>query len=154
MSLDDAVGALRACPVFRRIDDGRLKLIALTGETLRYRAGETLFARGDAGDAAYVVVSGAAEVRMDPAAAPVARLERGELFGEIAALCDRPRIAYVTAAAPMEVLRLEGGVLRRLLAEFGDLALELIRLMADRLETANLKLAARDPGGDAARTKP
>ncbi|PIP97071.1 MAG: cyclic nucleotide-binding protein, partial [Rhodobacterales bacterium CG18_big_fil_WC_8_21_14_2_50_71_9] len=118
MSLDDAVGALRACTVFRRIDDGRLKLIALTGETLSYREGETLFARGDAGDAAYLVLSGAAEVRMDPAAAPVARLERGELFGEIAALCDRPRIAFVIAAAPLVVLRLDRGVLRRLLAEF------------------------------------
>ena len=147
MNLDDAVGALRACAVFRKIDDRRLKLVALTGETLSFKAGETLFARGDAGDAAYVVLSGCAEVRIDAHAAPVARLGRGELFGEIAALCDRPRIASVLAAEPLVVLRLERAVLRRLLAEFSDLALELIRLMADRLETANLKLVARDPTG-------
>ncbi len=144
MSLEDAVGALRACAVFAKIDDRRLKLIALSGETLRFRAGETLFARGDAGDAAYVVLSGAAEVRMDANAAPVARLGRGEMFGEIAALCDRPRIASVIAVEPLATLRLDRATLRRLLAEFGDLALEFIRLTADRLEAANLKLATRD----------
>lgn len=147
MSLDDAVGALRACAVFRRIDDRRLKLVALAGETLSFREGETLFARGDAGDAAYVVLSGSAEVRMDGYAAPIARLGRGELFGEIAALCDRPRIASVIAAEPLVALRLDRAILRRLLAEFSDLALELIQLMADRLETANLKLAAGAAAG-------
>lgn len=144
MSLEDAVGALRACTVFGKIDDRRLKLIALTGETLIFRAGETLFERGDAGDAAYVVLSGVAEVRMGANAAPVARLGRGELFGEIAALCDRPRIASVIAVEPLVALRLDRAALRRLLAEFSDLALEFIRLIADRLETANLRLAARD----------
>jgi len=64
MSLADAVSALRESALFGRIDDGRLKLIALTGETLRFRAGEILFERGDDGEAAFVIVSGRAEVRI------------------------------------------------------------------------------------------
>lgn len=145
MSLDDAVGALRACPVFGRIDDRRLKLIALTAETLRFHAGETLFERGDSGDAAYVVIRGVADVRLDVAgtATTVARLSRGELFGEIAALCDRPRIASVVAAEDLTTLRIERAVLRRLLAEFDDLALALIRVMADRLDAANFAMLER-----------
>lgn len=145
MNLDDAVGALRACPVFGRIDDRRLKLIALTAETLRFHAGETLFERGDSGDAAYVVISGAADVRLEAGGAvtTIARLGRGELFGEIAALCDRPRIASVVAGEDLVTLRIQRAVLRRLLAEFDDLALSLIRVMADRLDAANLATMER-----------
>lgn len=148
MSLADAVSALRESALFGRIDDGRLKLIALTGETLRFRAGETLFERGDDGEAAFVIVSGRAEVRIptDAGARTIAVLGRGELFGEIAALCERPRTASVIAAEELVVLRIDRATLRRLLAEFGDLALELIRMMAGRLEKANLGLVERAAG--------
>jgi CRP-like cAMP-binding protein len=148
MSLADAVSALRESALFGRIDDGRLKLIALTGETLRFRAGETLFERGDDGEAAFVIVSGRAEVRIptDDGARTIAVLGRGELFGEIAALCERPRTASVIAADELVVLRIDRATLRRLLAEFNDLALELIRMMAGRLEKANLGLAGRAAG--------
>ena len=118
MGLNEVVAALGDCPIFGRIDGRRLRVVALAGETLRFRSGEVLFHAGDDGEAAFVVIEGAAEVL-----APVPRdgqilalLGRGELFGEIAALCDRSRTATVRARGELVVLRLSSTTLKRLLA--------------------------------------
>jgi CRP-like cAMP-binding protein len=148
MGLDDVVAALRDCAVFGRVDDRRLRLVALTGETLRFLPGETLFAQGEDGEAAFVVVEGEAEVLAptEHGARLLAVLGRGELFGEIAALCDRPRTATVRARGELTALKLPSAALKRLLAEFDDVALALIGMMATRLDAANRRLAAGEAG--------
>lgn len=143
MGLDEITAALRDCTVFRRVDEQRLRLVALTGETLRFRPGETLFTHGDDGEAAFVVVEGLAEVSLPgpDGARVLAVLGRGELFGEIAALCGRPRTGTVRALDALTVLCLPSTALRRLLAEFDDVALALIGVMAERLDTMNRRIA-------------
>ncbi len=144
MKLDEIVAVMAGSALFRRIDDRRLRLIALNGETLRFHDGEILFERGEEGEAAFLVLGGRAEVFVPGPSGPlvIASIGRGELFGEIAALCDRPRTAGVRAMGELVTLRLPSAALRRLLAEFDDLALTLIGVMAERLETANARIAA------------
>ncbi len=149
MSADIAgvVGALRENPMFARLDERRLRIVALTGEVLSFRDGEHLFERGDEGDAAYLVIEGAALVQIDDKV--IARLGRGELLGEIAVLCDRPRTTAIVAEGDLTALSLGRAELRNLLREFPDFALEMIRTMALRLERTNLAYvaAARGEGG-------
>lgn len=136
--------ALRENPVFARLDAKRLRIVALTGEVLSFRPGEELFRRGEAGDAAYVVIGGRALVNVPTpdGERTIARLGRGELFGEIAALCDRPRTTSIAAEDMLTCLRLDREELRSLLRDFPALSLELIRILADRLERTNDALAA------------
>lgn len=144
MSLNAAVNALRDAPPFRKIDERRLKVVAMMGETLSFRPGERLFERGDPGDAAYIVIEGAVDVVLSVAGkdTSVAQLGRGEIFGEIAVLCDQPRTTAIAAVGNLKVLRLESSVLKNLIHEFPDLALEMLRIMAARLEATNNHLAA------------
>jgi CRP/FNR family cyclic AMP-dependent transcriptional regulator len=146
MSMDIAgvVAALRENRMFARLDDKRLRVVALTGEVLSYRDGEHLFERGDDGDAAFVVLEGAALVQIDGQV--IARLGRGELLGEIAVLCDRPRTTGIVAEGDFHALSLARDDLRSLLREFPDFALEMIRTMALRLERTNLAYIAAAKG--------
>jgi CRP-like cAMP-binding protein len=146
--------ALRANPLFRGIGESRLKVVALSGEIQRLPAGETLFERGDEGDAAYLVLSGAVIVTIptDSGVMTVARLEEGQLFGELAVLCDMPRTGGIVAEDEASILRLGAAEFKTLVAEFPELAMRLIRNLATRLERTSLELAdararARADGG-------
>lgn len=142
MSLNDAVTALRDSAPFRRIDERRLKIVAMMGETLSFSPGERLFERGDPGDAAFVVIEGAVDVLLgsDGSETVVATLGAGEVFGEIAVLCDQTRTTAIAARGALTVLRLEKSVLKNLIHEFPDLAFEFLRVIAGRLEATNAQL--------------
>jgi predicted MFS family arabinose efflux permease len=67
--------------------------------------GSVVVREGDTGDTMWVIVSGAVSVTRQ--GREVATLGPGNLFGEIALLADRPRIATVTALEPCRLLTLD-----------------------------------------------
>ncbi len=80
-------------PLFAGVEPAKLKLLALTSDRVSYNAGQTLFHQGDEGDAAYVILSGSADilVESDRNQIKVAELEPNAIVGEIAILCDVSR---------------------------------------------------------------
>lgn len=144
MSLNKAVEMMMETPMFRNVDPKRLRLFAFMGETLSYRAGERLFEKGDEGDAAFLIIDGTVDVLVpsDRGETAVATLGPKELFGEMAVLCDQPRSTAIAASSELKVLRLERSVLLRLLHEFPDIALEIVKVLAHRLEDTTRQLAA------------
>ena len=144
MSLDDAVTVMMEIPIFRNVDPKRLRLFAFMGETLTYRAGERLFEKGDEGSAAYISIDGAVDVivPVDHGETSVATLGAREIFGEMAVLCDQPRSTAIAAKTELTVLRLERSTFLNLLREFPDIALEVIKVLAARLEHTTRELAA------------
>ena len=152
MSLQEEVEILRKIPLFSRIEPAKLKLLAFTSERLNYGAGDVLFRQGDEGDAAFVIIAGKAEVSIDTDKGPltVATLEDHDFVGEISILCDVPRTATVTASAPLETLRIAKDLFFQLGREFPEIAVEIMRELAHRLELANARLreeVARGGGG-------
>lgn len=72
-----------------------------------YEAGDYIFRQGDVGDQFYVIVSGEVEVIRelpDGQVTRLARLEKGEYFGEVALLTGRRRNASVRAGGPVNLL--------------------------------------------------
>jgi CRP/FNR family transcriptional regulator, cyclic AMP receptor protein len=143
MSLNKAVDVMMEIPMFRNVDPKRLRLFAFMGETLTYRAGERLFERGDEGNAAYIIIDGTVDVLVpvEDGETVVAALGSKEIFGEMSVLCDRPRSTAIAARTDLTVLRLQRSALLNLLREFPDIALELIKVLASRLEATTRELA-------------
>lgn len=148
MGVTNTVSVLQNMPLFRDIDPQRLRVVAMVGRIVAYRDGEVLFRRGEEGDAAYVVLKGSVDVLIPGPAGDrkVAELGQGELFGEIAVLCDKPRTSTIAAHGDVEVLHLERDVLRNLMKDLPDLGAKMIRLLASRLETTTLALAEARAG--------
>ena len=65
MLLKDEVGMLNGFRLFSGIEPTKLKLLAFTSDRVSYSAGEILFRQGDEGDAAYVILSGRADILVD-----------------------------------------------------------------------------------------
>jgi len=134
---------LRRVPLFAGVAPSRLKLLAFTSDRVSYRAGDILFKQGDPGDAAYVVLSGTADILVNTGAdeIKIATLESNSIVGEIAILCDVARTATVKASEPLETLRIKKDQFIRLLAEFPEMAVEIMRVLADRLSRTTAELS-------------
>jgi CRP-like cAMP-binding protein len=143
MQLKDEVELLRRVPLFAGVAPSKLKLLAFTSDRVSYRAGDVLFKQGDPGDAAYVVLSGTADILVEAGGdlIKVATIETNSIIGEIAILCDVARTATVKASAPLETLRIKKDQFIRLLAEFPEMAVEIMRVLADRLSRTTLELS-------------
>jgi CRP-like cAMP-binding protein len=140
--LSNEVELLRRVPLFAGIEPARLKLLAYTSDVVTYRTGQILFRKGDAGDAAYVIIKGDAEVSVATGSGeiPIAQLHDGDFLGEIAILCDTPRTATVTAKSDLKALRIRKEPFFELLRQFPEMAIELTRLLAERLSRTTAEL--------------
>lgn len=142
MMLKDEAELLRRVPIFAQVAPAKLKLLAFASDRVRYAAGQTLFRQGDPGDAAYVVLSGDADILIDTPAGEqkVAEVEPNAIVGEIAILCDVSRTATVKAATALEALRIKKEHFVQLLSENPGMALEIMRVLADRLTRTTSEL--------------
>ncbi len=142
MSLLEEVEILRRVPLFARIDPSKLKLIAFTSERMVFEQDEVLFNQGDTGDSAYIVLDGEAEVLIESPRGRirVATLQRNDIVGEIAILIDVPRTATVRACFRLVTLRIAKDLFYRLVTDFPQMAVEIMRELAMRLENTNGQL--------------
>lgn len=142
MSLQQEVELLRNIPLFAKIDASKLKLLAFTSERLTYSAEDIIFEQGDAGDAAYIIIGGEADVIVSTPGGPltVATLKQNEVVGEIAILCDVPRTATVQAKTQLTTLRISKDLFFNLVVEFPEIAVEIMRELAHRLEQTTARL--------------
>ena len=145
MSLNEEVELLRNIPMFANIEPSKLKLLAFTSERMTFKAGDNLFKQGEPGDSAYVIIDGEANVIVDTPKGPltVAKLKRNDIVGEIAILCDVPRTATVQAASKLEAMVIAKDLFFRLVMEFPQMAVEIMRELARRLDATNRKLTAK-----------
>lgn len=142
MSIVEEVELLRRIPLFAKIDPTRLKLLAFTSDRVKFDPGQVVFEQGDGGDYAYVIIEGEADVSVNTPSGPliVASLKEHELVGEIAILCDVPRTATVTASSELVALQIPKDLFYRLVTEFPEMAIEIMRDLARRLELTTGRL--------------
>ena len=145
MSLNEEVELLRNIPMFANIEPSKLKLLAFTSERMAFKDGDILFRQGEQGDSAYVIIGGEADVIVDTPKGPltVAKLKRNDIVGEIAILCDVPRTATVKAASKLEAMVIAKDLFFRLIMQFPQMAVEIMRELARRLDATNRKLTAK-----------
>ena len=142
MSLNKEVEVLRDVPLFSKIDHTKLKLLAFTSENLIHQDGQFLFREGETGDAAYIVLKGkvAVFIETEKGQVEVAQLKRGDVVGEISILCDVPRTASVKAVESVQTLKITKDTFIHLLTEFPEIAIEIMRELASRLNKTNIQL--------------
>ena len=142
LMLKDEVQTLRQVPLFAGVAPAKLKLLAFASDRVSYRSGEILFHQGDPGDAAYVILEGKADILADANGGQIkiAELSDNAIVGEIAILCDVSRTATVKAAGPLEALRIRKDDFLKLLADYPDMMLEILRSLAQRLTRTTSEL--------------
>jgi len=143
MSMDIEVEALRRVSIFQDVELAKLRLLAFISKRMRFQPGEHVCTQGETGDSAFVIMNGQADVvvRTTQGERVVASLGESDIVGEIAVLCDVPRTATVTATSDLTVLAVSKENFLKLVREFPEMGLGIMRVLAHRLEKTTRDLA-------------
>ncbi len=142
MSIEQEVEVLRKIPLFAKIEPAKLKLMCFASERLTFKAGQNLCVQGEPGEAAYIIVDGGADVVVETKDGPlvVAQIGKNEIVGEIAILCDVPRTATITATSELIALKITKDLFFRMITDFPEMGVEIMRVLAHRLEQTTAQL--------------
>ena len=143
MSIETYAQAMRQVPLFANVEPRRLKLLALASSYVLYKSGQKLCIQGEEGDAAFILISGEADVTIASGrrVTKVASLRANDVVGELSILRDMPRNATVTAVTDVTTLQIAKQDFLSLLAEFPDVSIEVARSLAERLVRTTAELA-------------
>lgn len=106
---------------------------------VRLRSGTTVFRQGDPGGSIYVIRAGKVRVVKESNGRQrvVITLGPGDFFGEMAVVTGGPRSATAEVIEDAELLKIPAGKLQDMVAGSAEIAIRLIRHLAERLEHAN-----------------
>jgi CRP-like cAMP-binding protein len=106
---------------------------------VRLSAGTTVFRQGDPGGSMYVIRAGKVRVLKESHGRQrvVMTLGPGDFFGEMAVVTGRPRSATAEVLEEAELLKVPAEKLQEMVMDTGEVAIRLIRHLAERLENAN-----------------
>lgn len=122
---------------------------------LEFREGEYVFRAGDLGTEMYVIHEGSIEIA-NPAisAEPLAVLEKGDFFGEMAILEGAARTASARVLEPSKLVRIDEATFARLLRRDPEVAVRIMRKLSRRLRTVESLLGDQAQKDQAQATAP
>jgi len=138
--VDHVDDVLRRAPLFEALDDDSAAALQAGVTVVELSRAERLFEEGASGNQLYVILDG--KIKLTRAAADgrenlLSVLGPGEMFGELSLFDPRPRTASATAVTDSRLAALAHDDLRSWLTGRPDVALHLLRALAQRLRRAN-----------------
>jgi hypothetical protein len=148
MSAAERVLVLRRIPLLAGLSPADLRNVAEIAEERSFGDGAVIATQGEIGDELHIVLDGTiAVVRGEGATeATVARRGEGQVVGEMSILTHDPRIASLVAEGDVRTLRIGHREFESMLRERPDVALAVMRVLAERLAalTSELEGGRRD----------
>lgn len=125
------VQTLSQIALFADLPRAHLEDVAHAFEDEVFGEGQRVLRQGLSGNALYVILEGEAVVRRD--GSELARLARGDFFGEVSALTGNPPAADVVAASLLRCLVIPGPEIDAFLLERPAVMLRMLRVEAIRV---------------------
>jgi CRP/FNR family cyclic AMP-dependent transcriptional regulator len=107
-----------------------------------YAAGSVIFSEDEEGRLVYIIQSGRVEISkaVGEKSKVLAVLSRGEFFGEMALISERPRMATARALEECRLLAIDSATFYKILRSDYDITLRIIEQLATRLAEADRRL--------------
>ncbi len=116
-----------------------------------YKPGEVIFSEGERSDAAYLIVSGSVQIVKGYASETpktIAVVGAGEYIGEMGVIDDQPRSATALAKEPAACKPVTPDEFMDLILKHPEEAIDLLKVLFERLRTASNKLARGEQDED------
>jgi CRP-like cAMP-binding protein len=135
---------LKEVPFFEGMTVEQLKILATVCEEQRFAPDTRIISQGDSGGTLYVIINGKVGIEQEKRSrysARVATLGARSYFGEISLFHEIPHTAHAIALDETFTLKLRREPLIALARQYPELSLELIRVLSQRLNEANVRIA-------------
>jgi CRP-like cAMP-binding protein len=115
-----------------------------------YKDGEVIFHENDPSDTAFLIIDGKVEIlhgRKHDGDATMAVLGRGDYFGEMGVIDDKPRSATARAKGETACMSVTKEEFMDMLLNRPQESIELLKVLFERLRKANDRLALLEKAG-------
>jgi CRP/FNR family cyclic AMP-dependent transcriptional regulator len=135
---DPTFEMVAAVPLFTFLERKRVESICNVGKRLHYDPSHKIVKEGEKGIGFYLILDGEVEIRRKEKS--LAKLGKGQFFGEMALLDNQPRSADVIALKPTTCFGLTSTAFQELMQKQPQITLSIIRELAHRLRESNAAL--------------
>lgn len=136
MSVRADAETLRNIPIFAECDSVALQVLAFASERQNFAAGENLLTQGEIGQAAFLILSGRAEIRSGKGGQSeiIGHAEPGVFLGEVAMIAKAPCSVSAVAAGPLTAARMDRKLFLRVADEYPGFGLAVFKALAGKLD--------------------
>jgi CRP-like cAMP-binding protein len=135
LSQQELVDTLSGLSLFADLSRPQLEQVAHKMSEESFPEGQRVLRQGFTGTGFYVILDGEVAIRID--GDDVARLAKGDFFGEMSVLLGEPPVADVVALRQLHVLHLGGPELEGFLREHPSVMFRMLKTVAMRLRNAS-----------------
>jgi CRP/FNR family cyclic AMP-dependent transcriptional regulator len=141
--MSNDINFLRNVSIFEELPERDLEKIAKLGTRKKFSKGNIILMEDEIGSALFIIINGKVKVsRLDETGreAVLSILGSGEVFGEMSLLDGMKRSATCSALTDTEVLIIYRDDFLNLLQKYPQIAISLLKEMAQRLRKADLQI--------------
>ncbi|MDD7909709.1 MULTISPECIES: cyclic nucleotide-binding domain-containing protein [Pseudovibrio] len=134
MSLARDISVLRRVPMLSTFSDDQLRLLAFSAESVSVPKGRAIFEEGERAEGGIVIAEGSVrlETGMGDQAVQHGTYGEGTLLGESALLAEGFRPVRAVALEDCTLIRIRRALFARMLSEFPEIAVELLKTRSER----------------------
>jgi len=125
------IDSLSRLALFADLTRPQLERIAHTYDEDMFAEGQRVLRKGMSGSGLYVILDGEARVVLGER--ELARIGRGEFFGDVSALLDTPPVSDIVAATSLRCLVVPREEVERFLVGHPTIALRMLKVSLQRL---------------------
>jgi putative ABC transport system ATP-binding protein len=133
--LNSEASALSKIPLFSRLGQKHLKLLALSSHRIEFAKGDDLIRQGERGENAYLILDGEVDILIGKGKKQrfIRRYGKNILVGELSLLTDTLTTATVRAVRPVSALRIGKDTFLQLMESDAAVASQVAAWVSDRL---------------------
>ena len=135
MNQQELVDTLSSLSLFADLTRPQVEAVAHKMAEESYPTGQRILRQGFTGTGFYVIVDGEVAVKID--GDEIARLGKGDFFGEMSILLGEPPVADVVTTRQLRVLHLGGPELEGFLRDHPPVMYRMLKQLAVRLRNAS-----------------
>jgi len=140
--MNNMITLLRKVPLFSNLSNKDILLILRAAKRRKYKKDSIIFSENTLGKTLFIVISGQVKIFVEENKRRkiLSYLEQGEFFGELALLYKNIRSASAEAMTDCELLILRQNDFKQILKNNPNIALELIKVLCERLRNADKEI--------------